>query len=311
MNGGKGKNNGMKILIVNTYDVLGGAARAAFRLHEALSQNGIDSQMLVMHKESDIKSIVTPQITTHHNLFARLLKKARYYYNYFSTQRHVIKISNKWGPFSQVNIENKQIINAINSLNPDVVCLCWICAGMLAIEDLNKIKAPIVWCLHDMWSFTGGCHYVAEEDGVMCDKYTRHCQKCGVLGSDKVKDLSFRVFQRKIKTYAKIKNMTIIGVSKWLAGCAQNSVLFRNRKIVCLPNPLNTNVFKPMDKTQARVLWNLPSDKKLVLFGAVSATSTPYKGFDLLVKALDKITIKNIEFIVFGASEPTNPPKFS
>jgi hypothetical protein len=30
---------------------------------------------------------------------------------------------------------------------------------MIRIEDIEKIKLPIVWSLHDMWAFTGGCHY--------------------------------------------------------------------------------------------------------------------------------------------------------
>mgnify|MGYP001058905654 CR=1 FL=1 len=37
----------MKILIVNTFDIEGGAARAAYRLHRPLLDAGVDSQMLV------------------------------------------------------------------------------------------------------------------------------------------------------------------------------------------------------------------------------------------------------------------------
>lgn len=43
----------MKILIVNTSDIDGGAARAAYRLHKALLNSGVDSQMLVQSKTSD------------------------------------------------------------------------------------------------------------------------------------------------------------------------------------------------------------------------------------------------------------------
>jgi glycosyltransferase involved in cell wall biosynthesis len=143
----------------------------------------------------------------------------------------------------------------------------------------------------------------------MCDKYTQNCGYCNVLGSRQSKDLSFKILQRKKKTFAKIKSMAAIGVSKWMADCAKKSTLFSDKKVVCLPNPINTNVFKPIDKFQSRILWNLPKDKKLVLFGAMAATSTPHKGYDLLIESLNKIASENIEFVVFGSDEPKNPPK--
>jgi glycosyltransferase involved in cell wall biosynthesis len=80
--------------------------------------------------------------------------------------------------------------------------------------------------------------------------------------------------------------------------------VFTNKRVVNLPNPINADIFKPIDKFQSRMLWNLPKDKKLVLFGAVLATSTSYKGYDLLIEALNKISSENVEFVVFGSSEP-------
>jgi len=75
-----------------------------------------------------------------------------------------------WVPFSN-------IADRINSLNPDLVHFHWIAGGMLRIEDLTKIKKPIVWSLHDMWAFTGGCHYdsfcekIKEKTRVLEKKY--------------------------------------------------------------------------------------------------------------------------------------------
>ena len=78
-------------------------------------------------------------------------------------------------PFSQFKIEKSDSL-----LNADIVHLHWINAGMIKIEDLAKIRAPIVWSLHDMWAFTGGCHYDEE-----CQGYEKECGNCKVLGSDK------------------------------------------------------------------------------------------------------------------------------
>ncbi|MDR0305150.1 MAG: glycosyltransferase family 4 protein [Chitinispirillales bacterium] len=315
----------MKILIINTLDIYGGAAIAAFRLHEALLQNGVDSTMLVREKKSDVNTIITLQ---NKNLREKIIGKLSKIIGITLEGLFLIKyrktITKNFGSFSQQIVSNRNLVKTINAINPDIVHLHWICYGFLSIEDIAKIKSPIVWSLHDMWAFTGGCHVVAEQvpqhsdKGMsrccydidkMCNKYVENCGNCGVLRSVKKKDLSFRILQRKKRVFARIKSMTIVGVSKWMTDCAKKSAVFSNRRVVCLPNPINTNVFKQMDKIQARKLWNLPIGKKLILFGAVSATSTPYKGYDLLIEALNKISSPDIEFVVFGSSEPKDSPK--
>ena len=293
----------MKILIINTYDISGGAARAAFRLHEALLQNNIDSQMLVADKRSDINSVITP----YKNKFDKLFWKISFFREQFFAKKHKKTKTEKFAPLSAAKIKNRKLVKAINSINPDIVHLHWICHGFLSIEDIVRINAPIVWSLHDMWAFTGGCHYVAGADA-LCDKYVKNCGKCDLLESDKPKDLSFKILQRKKKAFAKIKSMTVVGLSKWLQNCANNSSVFANKKVINLPNPINANIFKPFNMLLSRKLFNLPENKKLVLFGAMSATTTPYKGFTELIEALDKINTENVEFVVFGSSEPENPP---
>lgn len=102
------------------------------------------------------------------------------------------------------------LVDKINALNPDVVHLHWIAGGMMRIEDLAKINAPIVWSLHDILAFTDGFHYDEELAG-----YQKQCGACPVLGSDKNKDLSRKVWLRKQACFARLHNMTIIGLSKW------------------------------------------------------------------------------------------------
>ncbi len=65
-------------------------------------------------------------------------------------------------PFSSSWFGFSKIVDTINEINPDIVHLHWVCSGMIRIEDIARIKAPIVWSLHDMWAFTGGCHYDEE-----------------------------------------------------------------------------------------------------------------------------------------------------
>ena len=287
----------MKILIVNISDIQGGAARAAYRLHKALLGSGIDSQMLVQSKSCDDFTVISASAKvqkavamlrpTLDSLPVRLYKN-----------RTRTLFSPSWLGFSG-------IVEKINKINPDIVHLHWICGGMMRVEDIALIKAPIVWSLHDMWAFTGGCHYDEE-----CEGHKDGCGNCKVLDSDKQNDLSAKLFKRKQKAFASKKDMTIVGLSKWLKECSESSTLLKNKKHINLPNPIDTDTFKPFDKEKSRELWCLPKDKKLVLFGAMGATSDPRKGFKELSDAMEHLTSKDIEFVVFGSGKPQNAPDF-
>ncbi len=287
----------MKILIVNASDSGGGAAIAAYRLHKALNAQKIESEMLVQKKLLDDYNIIGP--SSNREKFINILRPhidqaiVKFYKN-----RDKILFSPAWLGFND-------IVEKINEINPDIVHLHWICGGMMKVEDLKKIQAPIVWSLHDMWAFTGGCHY---DEG--CGAYEQKCGDCKVLKSNKTNDLSRKVFNRKEKTFTQINNMTIVGLSRWLSESAQKSKLLRDKKNVNLPNPIDTDIFKPFSEKNSRELWKLPKDKKLILFGALEATSDTRKGFDVLSQALSILKIEDVEFVVFGSSKPKKPPKF-
>ena len=287
----------MKILIVNTLDIQGGAARAAYRLHKSLLASGVDSQMLVQGKSSDDYTVIGGNTKVQ-----KAMAKLRPTIDSLPVRRYKNRTKTLFSP-SKFGFSG--IVDKINEINPDIVHLHWIAGGMMRVEDITRIKAPIVWSLHDMWAFTGGCHYDEE-----CEGYKKSCGKCKVLASDKQNDLSTKIFKRKQKAFASKKDMTIVGLSNWLNECSKSSTLLKDKKHINLPNPIDTNNFKPFDKDKARELWNLPKDKKLVLFGALGATSDPRKGFKELSDAMAKLTSQDIEFVVFGSSQPQNAPDF-
>ena len=287
----------MKILIINTSDISGGAARAAYRLHKALRTLGIESWMLAQNKVSDDYTIIGPETK-----IQKAIAKIRQLLDQLPVKFYKYKtktiFSPAWLPFSG-------IVKKINNINPDIVHLHWICGGMLRIEDLVKIRKPIVWSLHDMWAFTGGCHY-----DEFCGAYKNRCGNCKILNSNKSYDLSTWIWNRKRKVFLDIKNLTIIGLSKWLVNSARESALLKNNKVINLPNPLDTNLFKTINKKIAREILSLPQNKKLILFGAINPLGDPRKGFKELKEALDKLKETNIELVVFGSSLPKSPPKF-
>lgn len=286
----------MKILQINTSDLIGGAARAAYRLHKSLQYAGVKSTMLVQTKKSDDPTVCGESNNTDKlgAIFNPIVDAVpTFLYSHRSSELFSVA----WQP-------SVRLINKINNSDTDLVHLHWIYDGMLSINGLLSIKKPLVWSLHDMWPFTGGCHY----DGG-CGRYLDLCCHCPALGSKSGYDLSTNRFNVKKKTFLRMNNLTIIGVSRWLSDCAKKSHLLGTKTITSLPNPIDTNIFAPVDRTVARELLNLPLNKKLVLFGAIKATHDRRKGYTELIGALKHLNIEaGFELIVFGCSHPGDQP---
>jgi len=286
----------MRILTVNSSDLDGGAARAAYRLHQGLLRIGVDSRMLVQSRSSDDQRVQGPRTS-----FDKAMSRLRPTLDLHPVRRYPTfgrkMFSPAWLPFGG-------LVDRINASDADVVHLHWITAGMLRLEDLARVRKPMVWSLHDMWAYTGGCHY---DEG--CDRWKSSCGACPILGSTREGDLSRKVFQRKLATYSSLKErITIIGLSSWMAECARESTLLKGFRVEQLPNPIDTQVFKPVDRNVAKQILGLPTEKPLVLFGAVNATADPRKGFPHLSEALRALPKGSVELAVFGASRPDQPP---
>lgn len=287
----------MKILIVNTHDLVGGAARAAYRLHEGLMKIGIDSEMLVQNKVSTDNHVFAPSGSI--NKIKKRLKS--------SLEKALItKHTNKTEiVFSTALIPSAEITKMINDSDADIVHLHWIHEGMISIKDLGKINKPIVWSLHDNWAFTGGCHIM-----MGCEKYKQACGNCPILESNTENDLSRKVWNRKYKTFSKISDITVVGLSQWITRCAQASSLLHRYRIINLPNPIDINRYQPFDKKTSKKFLNLSSETKVILFGAMNSTSDINKGFSELSDTIEKLQYDDVELIIFGSKKPNNPPKF-
>lgn len=285
----------MKILHLSTSDIDNGGARAAYRLSQGLQSLGCSSQMLVRAKFSadnmviSEKSLLTKLGPTMSGLPLRLYPK--YTSGMFSPQ---------WFP--------DVVASRATQINPDIINLHWVCNGFLRIETLAKFQKPLVWTLHDMWTFTGGCVYTQE-----CENYKQSCGNCPQLGSDRQNDLSNWVWQRKEKAWKNL-NLTIVTPSHWLAKCAASSSLLKDTRIEVIPNGLDTDKYKPIAKSVARSILGLSEDKQLILFGAMNATGDSRKGFNFLQSALQNLSQsgwgENVELVIFGSSKPSNHIEF-
>jgi len=284
----------VNVLLLSTYDIQGGAARAAYRLHKGLQSIDVASQMLVQTKHSDDKTVVIPLTKIDRGIIARLkLSLDALPLQLYRQRDRVQYYSLQWFPDA--------IASTVAKIAPDVINLHWVNDGYLQIQTIARLKKPIVWTLHDMWPFTGGCHYSQD-----CDRYTKSCGACPQLHSCRNWDLSNWSWKRKAKAWKHL-NLTLVTPSKWLAKCAESSSLFQDHRIEVIPNGLDIDRYKPISCKVARDLLNLPQDKQLVLFGAISATKDSRKGFHLLQQALQKLGQsewrEKIELIVCGSSK--------
>ena len=283
----------MKPLILNTFDTSSGSALAALRLNQGLQSLGIDSQMLVFKKTSPNPAVLGLQ-TRWGNTIAKgsraldpaLLKL----YQKFQPQISGEEFSVPWVP--------DWTGQRIAALKPDLLNLHWVNYGFLQIESLARLNKPLVWTLHDMWAFTGGCHYNQE-----CDRYRQSCGACPQLHSQREADLSRWIWQRKAQSWQGI-NLTVVTPSAWLAARAAESSLFRDRRIEVIPNGIDTTQYQPLDRAMARAKLNLPQDKRLILFGAINPTSASRKGFQLLQPALQSLRQMgwqdHADLVIFG-----------
>lgn len=289
----------MKPLLLNTYDGQGGAGLATYRLHKALQSEKIESSLWVQNKISDDYTVYSPlgikkSLATFRPFFDALPIKI-----FHQHKKHEL-FSPAWVPN---NLEKM-----INSVTPDIVHLFWVNNGFANIESLKRIKQPIIWTLHDMWPFTGGCHY---DDG--CGKFKNDCGMCPSIYSNNQNDISRWIINRKFKSWKNL-NLTIVATSKWLAEEASLSSLFAKREIHIIPNPIDTRKYKPISKNVAREIFNLPKEKKIIMFSAFGAKSHPRKGGHLLLQAIKKInenSLKNqIELVILGSPKPQHSDEF-
>jgi glycosyltransferase involved in cell wall biosynthesis len=280
-------NNKIRVLNITYFDIYGGAAKAAYRLHIALNAIDRTSIMLVTRKDSKDENIVTISQPFVKDGFKKISDKLI---------RKIYSLLKKNYLYDFISKDKINISEIIKKESIDIIHFHWFPSGYLNIEKLNKIKAPIVWTLHDSSPFTGICHIPYN-----CKKYLIECDACPLLRSEK-HDLSNKVFLRKKKLYERTK-INIVSPSNWLAEAANKSALFRDQVIQVIPNGININIFQNINKQVAKRALSLGSNKLVLLFGAVSLKDEN-KGFRHFLSALGELKnhfgYDDIEILIIG-----------
>jgi len=291
------------IVQINTTDCSGGAARAAYALHRGLRRLGHQSLMFVKTRISmdDSVKLFNPSMDFPGRL-RRYMRRKRIAY---SIRRY--KHSRPQGYKDFREDRSEYFKNPLNQIPPcDVINLHWI-AEFIDYQILPQAahRAPLVWTLHDMNAFTGGCHY--DHD---CGKFVDSCGACPQLGSNNEKDLSRKIWRRKKRIFERIPSdrLRIVTPSQWLAEETRRSSLLGDRPIDVIPNSLDTVEFAPRDKACSRKILGISQETKTVLFSAQSITNFR-KGFHLLTQILNCLPdLSDALLISIGGGIPPSPP---
>lgn len=283
----------MKVKNLNYSDSIGGASRAVFRLHKALLSAGVQSTMNVATSNTE-----EDQIEPRSSNLSKLLNIVRPIGGnlpgmLFKTENPVIHspayIRSNWP-------------SIINQSDADIVHLHWFNAEMLSISDITRINKPIIWTLHDMWAFCGAEHLAWDE------RYIHGYTKSNRPEYESGFDLNRWTWKRKVKSWK--KPIHIVTPSKWLSECVSKSYLMKDWPVSVIPNTLDTETWKPINRRKAKKILDLNPDKALLVFGALGGTKSLHKGADLLFKALNHLDLlyDQVELLVFGENKPEKLP---
>jgi glycosyltransferase involved in cell wall biosynthesis len=288
----------MKILHVNTSEH-GGAAIASIRLHKALLAKNIESKILFLHRSDNsvpmsfrysVKGFPGNGFIS--RILNRLINKIRKKYS--KAKANEKKLENRVEGFeifsfcqSDYDITSQEIYQ-----EADIIHLHWV-SGFVDFGFFKKNSKPVVWTLHDMNPYTGGCHYNSG-----CNKYKSDCSGCPQL-MNTVSIENALSEQNYKKSFLHDARLTLLAPSEWMLQCCSASTLFRDFKCLHIPNSLDFSVFKILDRNFCRNVFNLPLDKKVFLFVS-DDLSKKRKGFDLLLSALNIIDRRDIILCAIG-----------
>jgi glycosyltransferase involved in cell wall biosynthesis len=316
----------VNILHISASDISGGAARAAYRIHRSLVEHseayGLQSQLRVIHRLSDDPTVIGGwpianggfwQSALGRRLHPRLSSHTVSRFRTGNPNLH----SFAW-PATGLG---RELLDRHRRGEADVVHLHWLGDATLSIEEIGRLPMPLVWTLHDQWTFCGAEHYTSPpapgESASSDERFTLGYSPASRPSHEAGPDLNRRTWLRKRRAWRRPdrSSIQILCPSTWLSVCARRSTLMADWPITVVPNPIDLQAWAPLDRRQARSWLHLPQDCPLVLFGAMGGTADPRKAADLLLEALQQMRtqvvgspLESLELVVFGQGRPAQPP---
>jgi len=278
----------------------GGAGIAAYRLHTALHENGVDSMMLTLCSKNDDPTVRVINTTDRPCLSSGPGVSPHYYIH--EQRQHSLM---KQFPGRQTNralftdASSDVVLSDIPEIREaSIINLHWV-AGVV---DYSRIGVdlrgkPVVLTMHGMNDFTGGCHHADE-----CTRYQTTCTNCPQLGEHPFDHANY-YFRQKLHGIGSV-DLTAVSPSRWLKELAQKSAILSDRQILHIPNGVPDETFKRLDASEAKSFFGINADQYVLLFGAFDI-SNQRKGFDLLKEALHRLPhsiLNRLTVAGFGAA---------
>jgi len=282
----------LSVAHINFSDAQGGAAAVMHNLVQAHRRAGINCTVFSARPVRAGSRLLGFGIKNKAHLLLKILQKA-------SVIRNSI-MNDSAGVCS--SLYYKQLTSPV----PDIYHVHNIHGGWFSLGLLPLLakKAPIVWTLHDEWAITGHC--VAT---LGCERWRLGCGDCPHLDTmvSVWRDNTAANWLKRKQIYAQLSDAgsTMVPVSKWLAQRVSESPIWKG-PIVAIPNGIDTNIFYPSSKSEARKALGLDSSSKIVLCGAVGGTNNPFKNTGLIFDVLNHLQPKQkITIILLGNENRT------
>ncbi|HEY3897840.1 MAG TPA: glycosyltransferase [Chthoniobacter sp.] len=282
----------MHVVHLSYSDVSGGAALAAYRLHRAFPDYGVQSTMLVGSRRSEDANVIEFRALhwAPRSLNRLLFRAARRMQRRFLRPENGTFMTHDW-TYLGAQIE-RQLPPA------DIYHLHWT-ADMLDFEMLPRlaVRAPVVWTFHDMNAFTGGCHYTQG-----CERFMAECGACPLIPSQDPEDATYRVIQRKVDALSKVpeSRLTVVAPSRWMARETRRSRTFARFHVELIPNGIDVQAFRPMARTELRAKYGLAVEDRVILFVA-DMLDDRRKGMHELDQAIARIAhLPHLKILTLG-----------
>ena len=193
--------------------------------------------------------------------------------------------------------QTKKLIESLKAYAPDLIHMHNIHGFYMDVEMffafLKEYGKPVVWTLHDCWSFTGHCAYF---DFVQCDKWKNGCEKCPQYRNTYpyalFKDGSKINYDRKKKAFQGVKGLTIVTPSQWLGELVKQSYL-KEYPVKVIPNGIDLEKFVPQETE---------NQKKHLILGVANVWDRR-KGLDYFKQLWARLDHEKYEIAVVGVSK--------
>ena len=264
------------ILLISHSDSSGGAARAATRIFDCLSEEYKPLEFLVAHKSGTNIQVV--KISLIKNLIRSIYSRVDYL-----ICRYLDPSNSEWKTCAYFGILRARVLNKTES---DILNMHWIGHGMISLREIKKIKKPIVFTLHDEWMINSIAHFGKTKIEI--------CR-----GRSSFKSWLLNRSLKLKKEILSNKNVFIVTLNNDLRQKIVELYPQTKSRIITIPNPIDINIFRPLNKNITLIHPNLTPNRPFLLY--LGGFEDKRKGWDLLCEAL-RFSSANLDLVVVGES---------